>query len=720
MPRTSSVSTFAARSFDDVLRPLSSSTTSITFVGGKGGVGKTSTSSAIALAMSDRGLRTLVVSTDPAHSLGDALDTNLSSGKITPIVTEQNLWALELSVDEAMQKFRDAVSGLDAASLSKSLGLPKELVDQFGLEDISGIFTNPPPGIDEIVALTEIFQYAEARDPTTGRPRFDRIVIDTAPTGHTLKLLQLPDFLNSLVGKLIKLRAKIQGAVDAFRSMMSNAGFGSDADSGKGAGGISDALGRLEELQEKMASMKRALTNKDETQFVVVTIATSLAVAESTRLVQSLRGEGISVSGIVCNQVVSDAAAGQYLKTRRTGQQACINSLSRAATDALPNIEITQVPYVDTEVTGIYGLRFFSQLAHQPKPKSAANPIDSRKLTIFGGKGGVGKTTTAASWGVRLSDSGIKTLVVSTDPAHSLGDALREPLSGTPRKLDDALDGSGGELWAMEIDPTAALEDLRDALKASLGAGAGGRNTGSFATGMGLPDLKGELAALLSGGDGDDSSLLSVPGADEVIALAKVVGFLEEGFTRPDGSTVRFDRIVLDTAPTGHTLRMLQLPEFLQDLAEKLRGVRDKAGSLGGGGGDPDAPQVDRIKRFEQQMRRLELLLRDPKQAEFAVVTIPTELAAAESKRLLSSLQDESVSVRRLIINQVLPEQAGDEAERAFLGSLRAGQRRSLGDLQAVAESAQVELKQVPYFDTEVRTVYGLRLISMALFPPQK
>jgi len=138
MPRTSSVSNFAARSFDDVLRPLSSSTTSITFVGGKGGVGKTSTSSAIALAMSDRGLRTLVVSTDPAHSLGDALDTNLSSGKITPIVTEQNLWALELSVDEAMQKFRDAVSGLDAASLSKSLGLPKELVDQFGLEDMKG------------------------------------------------------------------------------------------------------------------------------------------------------------------------------------------------------------------------------------------------------------------------------------------------------------------------------------------------------------------------------------------------------------------------------------------------------------------------------------------------------------------------------------------------------------------------------------------------------
>ena len=387
--------------------------TAFTFVGGKGGVGKTSTSSAIAIALSDQGLRTLVVSTDPAHSLGDALDTSLSSGQITPIVTEQNLWALELSVDEAMVKFKDALSGLDSATLSSKLGVPKELMDSLGLDDLAGLLTNPPPGIDEIVALLEIFALAKAKD-ASGRPRFDRIVIDTAPTGHTLRLLQLPDFLNSVVGKLILFRGKLQGALDSFRGLFGGGGAGASS-----GAGLSEVLGKLEELQSNMASMKATLQNKDSTQFIVVTIATSLAVAESRRLVQSLKSEGIAVRGIVCNQVVQDASSSAYISTRRAGQQACIASLRRAAGDGL---EFTEVPYVDTEITGLYGLKYFSQLAHAPRAKSATNPLDSRKLTIFGGKGGVGKTTSAASWGVRLSDSGIKTLVVSTDPAHSLGE----------------------------------------------------------------------------------------------------------------------------------------------------------------------------------------------------------------------------------------------------------------------------------------------------------
>ena len=409
--RINMVSTAVTSGFPAILSSKSTATNFL-FVGGKGGVGKTSTSSAIAIALSDQGLRTLIVSTDPAHSLGDALDTSLSSGQITPIVTEQNLWALELSVDEAMAKFEDTLAGLDAATLSAKLGVPREIMDSLGLDDLAGLLTNPPPGIDEIVALLEIFAYANAKDPS-GRPRFDRIVIDTAPTGHTLRLLQLPDFLNSLVGKLIVFRGKLQGALDTFRGF-----FGGGRQQGAAGGmGLSEALGRLEELQAKMAAMKATLQDKDAAQFIVVTIATSLAVAESRRLVQSLQKEGIAIRGIVCNQVVQDASSSAYITTRRAGQQSCIASLRRAA----GNVEFTEVPYVDTEITGLYGLKYFSQLAHAPAARSATNPVDSRKLTIFGGKGGVGKTTSAASWGVRLSDSGVKTLVVSTDPAHSLG-----------------------------------------------------------------------------------------------------------------------------------------------------------------------------------------------------------------------------------------------------------------------------------------------------------
>jgi len=476
--------------------------------------------------MSDAGLRTLIVSTDPAHSLGDALDVPLGSGNVTPITTETNLWALEIDVDAAVEEFQTMAQSLDAEKLAESLGVPRDIIESLGLSDLASIFTNPPPGIDEIVALTKIFQYADAKRPD-GTPMYERIVIDTAPTGHTIRLLQLPDFLNSVTGKLIKFRGKLMGAVETFKSFFGGGGGG--AGGGKDPmSTLSGALGRLEELQASVARVKKTLTDATRTQFVVVTIPTSLAVAESKRLVTSLRGEGIRVSSIVCNQIVADDAGPKYVATRRAAQRGPIEKLHAAAAaasaDGTYHIEVTEVPYVDTEVTGIYGLKFFSGLAHAPKPKTATNPMNSRKLTIFGGKGGVGKTTSAASWGVSLSDSGLKTLVISTDPAHSLGDAFQEQLTGVPR-LIDRNSVSGGELWAMEIDPESALAEFQELIQGALGTGNGagaGGGDGAMQSGMGgamgLPDLKGEIGEMLSGVSDPP------PGTDEVVAMTKVGG----------------------------------------------------------------------------------------------------------------------------------------------------------------------------------------------------
>ena len=702
----------------EVLATSSTPGTSFTFVGGKGGVGKTSSSSALALASSDKSMRTLLVSTDPAHSLGDALATDLPSGQVTPIVTESNLWALELSVDEAMDEFRDLAKGLDAKSLSSALGVPRDIIDSFGLDDLTSIFTNPPPGIDEIVALTKIFKYARETDES-GRPRFDKIIVDTAPTGHTLRLLQLPSFLGNLTGQLIKFRSKIQGAIASFKSMFSG---GEESPSDDKIGGI---LGRLEELQENMSMLKATLSDEEKTQFLVVTIPTALAVAESERLVKSLQESGIKVAGLLCNQVVAEEAGPQFLATRREGQQASMSTLQGAA--LADSLEITEVPYVDTEVTGVYGLRFFADLAHPPKARTATNPIDSRKLTIFGGKGGVGKTTTAASWGVRLSDSGMKTLVVSTDPAHSLGDAVGIPLNGQPTLLDSAVDGSGGELWALEVDPKEALEEFRDTIKSSLEGTAVGTDSGGggFGASMGLPDLKAELSDMLS-----SDGLADTPGADEVVALTKVVSYLQDGVQQPNGQTLRFDRVVLDTAPTGHTLRMLNLPEFLIQLVRKVKKVREKAGAfggmMGGGGGDDDSMAgaeaagagEDKLTKFENRMEDLQVLLHDAKSTEFCVVTIPTEVAVSETTRLLDALEKEEILVRRLVVNQMVTAadaEGGEEAANTYLDRLRAGQQRSLQELSRFAAAAGVEVSKVPYYDMELRTVYGLRMISSAL-----
>jgi arsenite-transporting ATPase len=268
------------------------------FIGGKGGVGKTTSSASIAVKLSDAGFKTLIVSTDPAHSLGDALDVTLSSGQVTPITTETNLWALEVDVEEAMEEFKLVVKGLDAESLSESLGIPKDLIASLGLEELASIFTNPPPGIDEIVALSKVFGLENDGQGTGGRT-FDRIVIDTAPTGHTLRLLQLPELLTKVTTKLISFREKIISAVTAFKSMFG----GSDPGQEAAANETQDLLAKLESFQTRMARMKSSLRDADVTQFGVVTIPTQLAVEESKRLLSSLHSEGIHIGGIIVNQV---------------------------------------------------------------------------------------------------------------------------------------------------------------------------------------------------------------------------------------------------------------------------------------------------------------------------------------------------------------------------------------------------------------------------------
>ena len=202
-----------------------------------------------------------------------------------------------------------------------------------------------------------------------------------------------------------------------------------------------------------------------------------------------------------------------------------------------------------------------------------------------------------------------------------------------------------------------------------------------------------------------------------------------------------FDRIVLDTAPTGHTMRMLQLPDFLQSLMGKLKKIRTKAGGIGdmmggmmgGGKSTMDESGIrtedeDKLDKFEKRMERLEEILHNPKESEFTVVTIATEVASAETIRLLASLKDESISIRRLIINQVLPTQIGGEASEesanlatnAYLDRLRSGQKSSINELEKLAAATNTKLIQIPYFDMEVRTVYGLRVVGNAIFKETK
>lgn len=715
------------------------------FVGGKGGVGKTTSSSAIGITLGNSGQRTLIVSTDPAHSLGDALDIKYKAGNIFPVMTEANVWALEIDIEQELSQLRKQLDGIDEESIAKKFGLPTDLIKSFGFSDIASILSNPPPGIDEIIALSKIFEYANIDDNNIGygTGKFDRIVIDTAPTGHTLRLLQLPEFLNTLTSKLLKLKTKVSSMMSLFGSFLGGGNGGPSA-----VDELFSLLDKLGSLQENMLRLTNILRDETQTQFVVVTIPTQLAFEESRRLVRSLKQEKIRVSAVLCNQVLEEKADLKYLGTKLRAQQKSLGDLQQFLAERRYPVQVTEVPLSSAEVTGVYGLKYFHSIAHKPVINTATNPIDSRRLTIFGGKGGVGKTTSAASWAMRLCDSGLRTLVVSSDPAHSLGDALQFSLSGEPKEVYTDWGASGGELWAMEIDPAKAMLEFRAMVLGE--EGQQGQLTSSstddlYSSLMGQDkDVGGGSGGSMAGLTDDIADLLlnvndPPPGTDEVVAMSKIMTFLDQGYTLPNGRVLKFDRIVLDTAPTGHTLRMLQLPLFLQGTMQKMRGVRDKLQGLtamfnfGGGTGDSrnnlneQQLKQDRLQAFQEKMQRLEIILHDAKQTEFAVVTIPTEVAVAETKRLLDSLFEDKILVRRLIVNQLLPaaqlnlEDSDAEKVQAFaakyLQDIRKSQGRVLQELAALAEEEDIPLVTVPFCEYEARTVYVLRYIASFIFP---
>ena len=268
------------------------------FVGGKGGVGKTTVSSALAVELASKygDKNILIVSTDPTHSLGDCLDLDLKSGRptaLTDTITQGRLYAQEVDATAALSEFRENLETFDIGRLAEALQVSPELLESLGLSELSGILNNPPPGLDDLVALSNVFDATE----------YDVVVVDTAPTGHTLRLLALPQFLDGMLGKLIRLRMKLSGIASTLQSFV-----GSDGASQRAAA-VDDALQRLEKFRTKMARLRSTLQDPKLCRFLVVTIPTILGVAESKRLISELQRQSVSVTDIVINQCVVGESA---------------------------------------------------------------------------------------------------------------------------------------------------------------------------------------------------------------------------------------------------------------------------------------------------------------------------------------------------------------------------------------------------------------------------
>ena len=302
------------------------------------------------------------------------------------------------------------------------------------------------------------------------------------------------------------------------------------------------------------------------------------------------------------------------------------------------------------------------------------------KLILFGGKGGVGKTTCSTSTGLHFARRGLNTLLICTDPAHSLADSLGQPLSDEVRKVVGS-----DNLSALEVSAEKRLQQFKREHEKEIKK---------------ILDTTTQLDA----DDIDSVFELPIPGMDELMGFKTIVDLIEED---------RFEMFVVDTAPTGHALRLLKSPQLIDDWIKVMAKMRWKyryvvqtfAGKYAPDNGD------DFLVSLKKTVKRIEILLKDGKQSEFIVVTIPEMMAIYETEKLLAELHGFGITVRRLIVNNVLESESCD-----FCRARKQAQQQYLEEIRQ--RFGHLEITAVPLQAQPVMGMEALERIKDFLFVP--
>ena len=299
------------------------------------------------------------------------------------------------------------------------------------------------------------------------------------------------------------------------------------------------------------------------------------------------------------------------------------------------------------------------------------------KLIIFGGKGGVGKTSCAVATALALSEK-FKTLLISTDPAHSVSDCLEQPIGFRVVEIEGAKQLSAIEVVADEA-LTGFKTEHRDELKKLF-----------------------ETSTNLDAGDIDDMLTLSIPGIDEIMSFKTIIDFIEEG---------NYEKYVVDTAPTGHALRLIASPKLLDDWIKMAARMRWKYRyMITSFTGSYNVDDVDAfLFSLKKTVKRIENLLANSEKCEFIPVCIPEAMAILETGRLLADLETSGIVAHQLIVNNVMTSEDCD-----FCRTRKEGQLPYLNQLnQAFADFNKVQL---PLFAKEIKGLEALNKLKICLF----
>jgi arsenite-transporting ATPase len=608
------------------------------FFGGKGGTGKTTSAAASALHLLDtmrRDERILLFSTDPAHSLSDSLGVEIGDRLIEVARKgDARLIAYEMDAGAALEKFKT-----EHRAILGEIADRGTLLDE---SDINELLNLSLPGIDEVMALFELSRLDREGD-------YARVVVDTAPSGHTSRLLRLPEVFSHMVTALDRMADKHRYIVAQFS---------------RGGRAREDEVDFfLRDLMERIERVTSMLYDPARTAFTLVTIPETMSVEETARYFALLKREGVPITDLVINRVEQERRDCSYCHARAIGQKPLLKEIARE----FKALRLHYMPLLSTEVRGLDALREFAQTvwsqgkadavvqgregvakqknvfvsapmrqrtSESEEDNESAFHLEPRRVLIFGGKGGVGKTTAAAASALTLAErhSLARILVFSTDPAHSLSDSFDEPIGELKR-------GVAGlkNLDAMEIDPGARFEELKTRYRA----------------------WSDELFASLAGGSRwevqfDREAMrelvsLAPPGIDEIAALSAISDLLDEE---------RYTTIVLDTAPTGHLVRFLELPgvalSWVRTFIKLLLKYQSVVRPVG---------VAEELIALSKSIKRIIALLADAEACEFVGVARPERMSLEETARLTLKLKRLKVPMRRLLVNGVVSSEAARSCE---------------------------------------------------------
>lgn len=307
------------------------------FVGGKGGVGKTTCSCSVAVELAKTRDSVLIISTDPAHNLADAFAQSFSS-KPTQVNGFDNLFAME--IDPSVQKFLPSVSEIGQ--------------DQGEIQSLVAELVSSIPGIDEAMSFAELMRQVDKME-------YSVIVFDTAPTGHTLRLLGIPATLDKALSKVMSLKQRFSGIFNRMTGMMGQfGGANTPVPSGE------ELVSKLETAKEVVSKVNQQFMDADATTFICVCIPEFLSVYETERLVQELANFNIDVRNIIINQVLIPEKDSSCRKCNaRVKMQ---RKYIKHVFSLYDLFHVTILPLLDEEVRGVESIKEFSKNLLHPVP----------------------------------------------------------------------------------------------------------------------------------------------------------------------------------------------------------------------------------------------------------------------------------------------------------------------------------------------------------------